>query len=292
MRRPSKIRAAPDEQRRFFLETVSLLPLQVILCYIFSQHHLSCLPLSIPFISTSYLSAVSDTTTQEQDMSIVDSGIGGANMEYAWYASSEDGICGILQYGFGQCDNTDNGGLYGCGLYLTPVGSSIESAMSSVADENGLRHLLLCRVILGNQEEVLPGSKQLLPSSEEFDSGVDNCLAPKKYIIWSTHMNTHVLPDFIISFRNPSLPRGCRRIAEPVRRPSSPWVPLARLISIISRYLPPPSVHLITRYYADYMAKKITRINLIRRLRQIAGDRLLLATIKSHGSKVPKEEVH
>lgn len=46
---------------------------------------------------------------------------------------------------------------------------------------------------------------------------------------------------------------GCRRIAEPVRRPSSPWVPLARLISIISRYLPPPSVHLITRYYADYM---------------------------------------
>lgn len=80
--------------------------------------------------------------------------------------------------------------------------------MSSVADENGLRHLLLCRVILGNQEEVLPGSKQLLPSSEEFDSGVDNCLAPKKYIIWSTHMNTHVLPEFIISFRNPSLPRG------------------------------------------------------------------------------------
>lgn len=59
MRRPSKIRAAPDEQRRFFLETVSLLPLQVILCYIISQHHLSCLPLSIPFISTSYLSAVS-----------------------------------------------------------------------------------------------------------------------------------------------------------------------------------------------------------------------------------------
>lgn len=49
-----------------------------------------------------------------------------ANMEYAWYASSEDGICGILRYGFGQCDNPDNGGLYGRGLYLTPVGSSIE----------------------------------------------------------------------------------------------------------------------------------------------------------------------
>ncbi|RWR72951.1 putative inactive poly ADP-ribose polymerase SRO2 [Cinnamomum micranthum f. kanehirae] len=215
-----------------------------------------------------------------------------ANVEYAWYASSEDGICGILRYGFGQCDNPDNGGLYGRGLYLTPVGSSIDSAMSSVADENGLRHLLLCRVILGNQEEVLPGSKQLLPSSEEFDSGVDNCLAPKKYIIWSAHMNTLVLPEYIISFRNPSLPRVCQRIAEPVRRPSSPWVPLARLVSIISRRLPPPSVHLITRYYADFMAKKITRITLIRRLRQIAGDRLLLAIIKSYGSKVPKEEVH
>lgn len=33
-------------------------------------------------------------------------------------------------------------------------------------------------------------------------------------------------------------------------------------------------------------AKKITRINLIRRLRQIAGDKLLLATIKSYGRKV------
>lgn len=47
------------------------------------------------------------------------------------------------------------------------------------------------------------GSEQCHPSSEEFDSGVDNLSAPRKYIVWSTHMNTHILPEFVVSFRAP-----------------------------------------------------------------------------------------
>lgn len=73
----------------------------------------------------------------------------------------------------------------------------------SNSDEDGVRHILLCRVILGKQEVVPIGSEQFLPSSEEFDSGVDNLNSPKKYIMWSTHMNTCVLPEFVISFRAP-----------------------------------------------------------------------------------------
>ena len=41
----------------------------------------------------------------------------------------------------------------------------VDSVQSSVVDEDGLRHVLLCRVILGNSELVHPGSKQCYPSS-------------------------------------------------------------------------------------------------------------------------------
>ena len=75
------------------------------------------------------------------------------------------------------------------------------SMNSSVADENGVRRLLLCRVILGKMEVVRPGSQQCHPSSEDFDSGVDNLSAPKRYIVWSSHMNTHILPEYVVTFR-------------------------------------------------------------------------------------------
>lgn len=75
-------------------------------------------------------------------------------------------------------------------------------------DEDGLSHLLLCRVLLGRMELVHPGSEQYHPNSKEFDSGVDNLLSPKKYIVWSTHMNTHILPEFVISLRAHSYSKG------------------------------------------------------------------------------------
>lgn len=77
------------------------------------------------------------------------------------------------------------------------------SALSSDADENGVRHMLLCRVILGKTEVVPRGSKQFQPSSKEFDSGVDNPLAPRRYIIWNAFMNSHILPEYLLSFKAP-----------------------------------------------------------------------------------------
>lgn len=82
------------------------------------------------------------------------------------------------------------------------------SACNSVVDKDGLRHLLLSRVILGKAELVHIGSEQCHPSSEEFDSAVDNLSAPRKYIVWSTHMNTHILPEFVVSFTAPSCLAG------------------------------------------------------------------------------------
>lgn len=73
--------------------------------------------------------------------------------------------------------------------------------MCTVADEHGLRHVLLCRVILGKVEAVPAGSKQSQPSCEQYDTGVDDISAPRKHIIWIAFMNSHIHPDYILSFK-------------------------------------------------------------------------------------------
>lgn len=88
------------------------------------------------------------------------------------------------------------------------------SALCSAADESGLRHILLCRVILGKTELVSPDSKQVLPSSDKLDCGVDDPLNPRRYIILSALMNSHICPLYIVSFKAP-LP--CLRSKSPQR---------------------------------------------------------------------------
>ncbi|KAF8378284.1 hypothetical protein HHK36_029623 [Tetracentron sinense] len=211
---------------------------------------------------------------------------GNANIKDAWYGDSEDGILKIVSHGFGQCGKPQSSELYGLGIYLSPMDSCIDSMKSSIVDKNGLSHLLLCRVILGNMEVIHPGSEQFQPSSELFDSGVDNLLAPRKYIIWTTHMNTHILPEYIISFMTHPCLKGFKRIKEPVFKPTSPWMPFPDLISVLSRVLPPGTIGLISKYHSDYLERKITRQYLIQRVRQIAGDKLLISVIKSFRGKV------
>lgn len=76
-------------------------------------------------------------------------------------------------------------------------------ALANRKDENGFKHVVLCRVVLGNMEEIRSGSQQFCPSSVEFDSGADNLLCPKKYIVWSTSMNFQILPEYVVSFKAP-----------------------------------------------------------------------------------------
>lgn len=210
---------------------------------------------------------------------------GNANLKYAWYGTSGRQEVGeITSHGFGHCGKShDNNKLYGCGLYLSPDDSPLDSVKSCAVDKDGLRHLILCRVILGRTEVVHPGSQQCHPSSEDYDSGVDNLLAPTKYVIWCSRMNTHVLPEYVISFR---FPQGSVKKEEPSRRPSSPWMPFPTLISVLSKYLPAADIALISKYHKDHRAKKISRHDLIQKVRQVAGDELLMGVIKSFRDKV------
>ncbi|OMO77038.1 putative inactive poly [ADP-ribose] polymerase SRO5-like protein [Corchorus capsularis] len=68
-------------------------------------------------------------------------------------------ISKTLEHGFRHCGMPENSGLYGCCLYLSPDNSPMKSVKNAMADKNGLRYLMLCRVILGKAELVQPGSR-------------------------------------------------------------------------------------------------------------------------------------
>lgn len=75
------------------------------------------------------------------------------------------------------------------------------SAKLAEADQNGEKHIILCRVILGSVEKVETGSQQCYPSSVEFDSGSDDPKCPNWYIVWSSNMNRHILPECVVSYK-------------------------------------------------------------------------------------------
>uniref|UniRef100_UPI001CB98A5F inactive poly [ADP-ribose] polymerase RCD1-like n=1 Tax=Erigeron canadensis TaxID=72917 RepID=UPI001CB98A5F len=126
---------------------------------------------------------------------------GNANVRYAWLASPRDAPYSTVIYGLGH--NGPKLGQYGYGVHLTAVDSAHKSATVCDVDENGVRCMVLCRVILGNMEVVIPGSKQFYPRDESFDSAVDNLENPNHYIIWNMNMNTHIHPEFAVSFKIP-----------------------------------------------------------------------------------------
>lgn len=72
--------------------------------------------------------------------------------------------------------------------------------MFTETDENGEKHIILCRVILGKCEKIGAGSWQLQSSSVEYDSGVDDLKNPKWYVVWCDNMNTHILPECVVSY--------------------------------------------------------------------------------------------
>lgn len=208
---------------------------------------------------------------------------GDANVKYAWFGASKREINAILSHGFRLPTSNRT---HGHGVYLSPVEHPVESMQLAAADEDGLMHMLLCRVIMGKVETIFPDSEQYNPSSEEFDSGVDDLASPRKYIVWSSRMNTHILPEFAVSFTASSYQRVKQRNSQPSRVPNSDWMPFPTLIAALSKFLPPDAVESISKFHSDYRKQKVTRHEMIQRVRHIAGDKLLMAIIKSYRGKI------
>ncbi|KAA8525842.1 hypothetical protein F0562_007697 [Nyssa sinensis] len=138
----------------------------------------------------------------QKQVEIIQKFRGNPNVQYAWLAASKDALSSIMTYGLGH------GGpmvktAYGIGVHLTAVKCAHISANYCDNDESGVRHMVFCRVILGNMEVVRPGSGQFHPSSENFDSGVDDLQNPSYYIVWNMNMNTHIYPEYVVSFKMP-----------------------------------------------------------------------------------------
>ena len=77
--------------------------------------------------------------------------------------------------------------------------------MLANADENGEGHIMLWRVLMGRPEAIPAGSSKLHPSSDNYDSAIDNMQNPQWYVVWGKDMNMRILPEYVVSFKCPNL---------------------------------------------------------------------------------------
>ncbi|KAK9741689.1 hypothetical protein RND81_03G121900 [Saponaria officinalis] len=133
---------------------------------------------------------------------------GNANVCYAWLASTKEASSGIMAHGLGHFGLQQIKSAYGTGVHLATANCAETSANYCDVDENGVQYMVLCRVIMGNMEMIHAGSKQFHPSSENFDSGVDDPQNPRHYVVWSMNINTHIYPEYVVSFKVTSNSEG------------------------------------------------------------------------------------
>ncbi|KAM4073310.1 hypothetical protein ACB094_10G008900 [Castanea mollissima] len=247
---------------------------------------------------------------------------GDANVQYAWLACSKGELPTILTYGLG-CGLSTIKSMYGIGVHLAAANCPYTSANFCDVDENGIQHLVLCRVIMGKMEVVCSGSRQSLPSCQDYDSGVDDLQNPRIYIVWTMNMNTHIYPEFVVSFKISSKTEGvtsCQvrkhqqlessavdlSISQPVsdsgrsegkaaslgssntKAPKSPWMPFPMLFAAISKKVSSGVMDKINEHYELFRTKKIGRDEFIKKLRLIVGDALLRSTITNLQCQLPQ----
>lgn len=209
---------------------------------------------------------------------------GSANVQRAWCGVTKDEMVKIVRYGF-RFGLPKNDGSYGVGVYLTAKDSPLECVKNLVVDEDGLRHVILCRVILGKTEVIQPGSEQDCPSTTEFDSGVDSLESPKKHIVWNFDANSHILPEFVISFRAPSCLEGLITPQVNQNKRTSSFMPFADIISALAEFLQPSAITSLNKSYKELKERKISQQDMIRRLKELAGAEILVSVVKSLRAK-------
>ncbi|KAL6640130.1 hypothetical protein ACP70R_021979 [Stipagrostis hirtigluma subsp. patula] len=126
---------------------------------------------------------------------------GDANVRYGWLGSKKNDIVRILINGLGTTTKPVEKAGLSAGVYLSPENRAFTSVGLCDVDEKGVQYMLLCRMILGNMEAIELGSQETFPSSEIYDSGVDDCSNPKCYVMWPSHLSTHIRLEYLVSFK-------------------------------------------------------------------------------------------
>ncbi|KAI3909972.1 hypothetical protein MKW98_013026 [Papaver atlanticum] len=215
---------------------------------------------------------------------------GTSDVRLAWHGTSSESIANIILHGFGL-DNkpSDSEAAYGDGVYLSPARSPETSAILSEADKNGEKHVLLCRVIMGNIEKVELGSDQCHPSNANFDTGVDNLANPRWYIVWGCHMRKHILPEYIVSYKSsPDHQQGLPTGTPILKRDNTPSSTMSfpRLFAAMKSSLPISSIQELESLYGLFKDGRVPKDVLIRQLRSIAGDQLITSTVHKIRSSI------
>ncbi|PWA82573.1 Poly(ADP-ribose) polymerase, catalytic domain-containing protein [Artemisia annua] len=78
---------------------------------------------------------------------------------------------------------------------------------------------------------------QFTAENEVCDQMFDDLVSPKKYIIWSTQMNTHILLEFVISFKTQMIVNRSQVNGVRLGKPVSPWISIPDLIANLSKML-------------------------------------------------------
>ncbi|KAM3056741.1 hypothetical protein ACUV84_000145 [Puccinellia chinampoensis] len=254
---------------------------------------------------------------------------GNANVRYAWLPCSKDAMEDMMMRGTLKITKPLLGPIYGIGTHLAPANCANTCASYSDVDENGIIRMMLCRVIMGNVEVVIPGSKQYQPTNGIYDSGVDDLQNPKHYVIWDTSVHRHIYAEYAVIIKAPSMANeylaqedttsniseignsgspdnvikddSFQTLASSAdehtapkfghapspRSPSSPWMPFSMLFAAISTKVPRSDMDLLHEYYEEFKTRKISRPELVKRLRLMVGDKLLVSTVVRLHHKVP-----
>ncbi|CAN6825299.1 unnamed protein product [Brassica oleracea] len=226
---------------------------------------------------------------------------GDANIRYAWVPVKKKLLSSVMKHGLGVCGEFIKKSKYGVGVHLTAANCPYFSATHCDIDENGVRHMVLCRVIMGNMEPLGGDRAQSFTGGEEYDNGVDNVLSPKHYLVWNMNVNTHVYPEFVVSFKLLSIPNaegdllsensrltlkgakgsvsnGTGRVTNGDKSAGSALMPYPLLFNAMSSRVTQEEMDLITADYQQLREKKISREEFSRKLRVVVGDDDLLRT--------------
>ncbi|AEE31452.1 WWE protein-protein interaction domain protein family [Arabidopsis thaliana] len=252
---------------------------------------------------------------------------GDANVRYAWLPAKREVLSAVMMQGLGVGGAFIRKSIYGVGIHLTAADCPYFSARYCDVDENGVRYMVLCRVIMGNMELLRGDKAQFFSGGEEYDNGVDDIESPKNYIVWNINMNTHIFPEFVVRFKLSNLPnaegnliakrdnsgvtlegpkdlppqlesnQGARgsgsanSVGSSTTRPKSPWMPFPTLFAAISHKVAENDMLLINADYQQLRDKKMTRAEFVRKLRVIVGDDLLRSTITTLQNQPKSKEI-
>jgi hypothetical protein len=76
------------------------------------------------------------------------------------------------------------------------------------------------------------------------------------------------------------------------RAPSTPWMPFSMLFAAISTKVSAENMDMVNSCYEEFKSKKISRVDLVKKLRHIVGDRMLISTIMRLQDKLPPMSRH